>query len=547
MVKCAKCRRRIGFFEKKYDYKDDDSKPVKYCKECDQKWLQEEEKKKLKKKNEKEKLRLKEKTQKEKHEQKARKARIEEDNKRKAFIKDYLIKYLTKKDWLSNGNIGGLNNKNCMKFFNKDKYSLVNIRDFYESDLEYYRSLNNNSLSADQIDEVMNNTEINEKQLEFFDDLEKIYKILKRKEIKTDYLELISLSSEIIMDNLNKEIDKGWKPFVIRISNKIGKNITKESVIKELLKIEYTYGMETSSYIVSKVLDKFNIKYDSEELDELIEKIQKEIELEDFEENLGSSNKKVLEDFSGLSGYKFEEYLKNLFKQLGYRVLKTNLSGDQGADLIIADDGEKVVVQTKKYEGNVSNKAIQEIVASKNYYRADRCMVVTNSSFTKSAIDLALSNKVELWDGKKLKRIIKEANKNKKSYDLCSESESTINENSKFMPMSCPFCKSNFNLEIEKLPKRGEPLEMNCLHCKMEMRILHDSSYDCKFCGESFDTIKELFNHHHSCKKVKEITHACPYCKKDFFIDKSENAKLNNKNKITVNCPHCNKKIIIKK
>jgi len=84
------------------------------------------------------------------------------------------------------------------------------------------------------------------------------------------------------------------------------------------------------------------------------------------------------------------------------------VTGDQGADLILSKDGEKIVVQAKKYAGKVSNKAVQEIAAAKKYYNADRAMVVTNSAFTKSAIELAFSNDVELWDGRKLKTIIED-------------------------------------------------------------------------------------------------------------------------------------------
>ena len=38
-------------------------------------------------------------------------------------------------------------------------------------------------------------------------------------------------------------------------------------------------------------------------------------------------------------------------------------------------------------------------------------MVVTNSSFTAGAIDLALANNVELWDGEKIKEVISSLNR----------------------------------------------------------------------------------------------------------------------------------------
>lgn len=64
--------------------------------------------------------------------------------------------------------------------------------------------------------------------------------------------------------------------------------------------------------------------------------------------------------------------------------------------------GEKTIVQAKCYQGNVTNKAVQEVVAAITHYKASKGMVVTNSSFTQSAIELALSNNVELVDRHKL-------------------------------------------------------------------------------------------------------------------------------------------------
>lgn len=65
-----------------------------------------------------------------------------------------------------------------------------------------------------------------------------------------------------------------------------------------------------------------------------------------------------------------------------------------------------MAIQTKCYSGTVGNHAIMEAVAGAKHYGATKCMVVTNSSFTKSARELAESNKVVLWDRKILKEKI---------------------------------------------------------------------------------------------------------------------------------------------
>lgn len=102
-----------------------------------------------------------------------------------------------------------------------------------------------------------------------------------------------------------------------------------------------------------------------------------------------------------LSGRAFERYLTIQFRHLGYRVKLTSYSHDYGADLVLRKWGKKTVVQAKRYERNVGIAAVQEVVGSIAYYKADNAMVVTNSNFTKSARNLAHRNEVELWGRKR--------------------------------------------------------------------------------------------------------------------------------------------------
>lgn len=80
-----------------------------------------------------------------------------------------------------------------------------------------------------------------------------------------------------------------------------------------------------------------------------------------------------------------------------------------GADVIAYKDNVKYVIQVKFYSNPVGNKAVQEVVASIGMYKADQGIVVTNSTFTSSAVELANANNIELVDGEKIeefKRII---------------------------------------------------------------------------------------------------------------------------------------------
>ena len=128
--------------------------------------------------------------------------------------------------------------------------------------------------------------------------------------------------------------------------------------------------------------------------------------------NLMKNNQKLeknnvkIHDVDGLDGFAFEYLLGALFKQMNYKVEVTRGSGDQGADIIISKMGRKTVVQAKCYLNNVSNKAIQEVVAAIKYYNADAGMVVTNSYYTKGAKELAEANNIVLWDRDKLSQML---------------------------------------------------------------------------------------------------------------------------------------------
>ena len=96
---------------------------------------------------------------------------------------------------------------------------------------------------------------------------------------------------------------------------------------------------------------------------------------------------------------------------MGYKVKTTPRTNDYGADLILTKDGDKIVVQAKRWNDPVGNSAVQEVVAAKAYYKANRAMVVTNSYFTSNARSLAHVNNVELWDRSNLVKKLEIENK----------------------------------------------------------------------------------------------------------------------------------------
>jgi restriction system protein len=111
-----------------------------------------------------------------------------------------------------------------------------------------------------------------------------------------------------------------------------------------------------------------------------------------------------------MRGEEFEKFLLVHFQKLGYKGNTTPKSNDYGADLILTKDSEKIVVQAKRWGSKVGIAAVQQIIGAKSYYKASRCMVVTNNYFTPNAINLASSGSVDLWDRPKLLEIMSKSN-----------------------------------------------------------------------------------------------------------------------------------------
>lgn len=101
-----------------------------------------------------------------------------------------------------------------------------------------------------------------------------------------------------------------------------------------------------------------------------------------------------------MTGHDYEYVVADYLRSRGYHGVKvTKGSGDFGVDVIASKRGTKYAVQCKLYSSPVGLSAIQEVVAGKACYNCTGAMVVTNSTFTAAAEELAKRNGVILLDG----------------------------------------------------------------------------------------------------------------------------------------------------
>lgn len=99
-----------------------------------------------------------------------------------------------------------------------------------------------------------------------------------------------------------------------------------------------------------------------------------------------------------MDGTVFEQYVGYRMLEDGYRDIQfTATTGDFGADIIAYDsDNRKVCVQCKRYSTPVGVEAVQQITSARMYYECARAIVITNSTFTIAAKEVATKTGIEL-------------------------------------------------------------------------------------------------------------------------------------------------------
>lgn len=282
--------------------------------------------------------------------------------------------------------------------------------------------------SGRELDKVMNirsfqsgcnfdiDTDTNDENKKQFAELNKLYlSLINQKiiDVPTDRLHYLAFIYLIYFYNKEYYFNQAKK----RVEN-LGLSIkdSNDLIIKTLYDNDFDNGIiATTLYALyshsNKYIDMSSVHY--YRFEEIVNNTVSEIKEKTKIENLlkvGKTKKLKYDmaDIDLMSGAEFESFVTYLFNKLGYKATNTKLSGDQGIDVIATKGNTMVAIQCKCFHGSVGNHAVMEAYAGAKYYNADKCIVVTNSTFTKSARELASKNGVVLWDRQILKEKLEE-------------------------------------------------------------------------------------------------------------------------------------------
>jgi HJR/Mrr/RecB family endonuclease len=220
---------------------------------------------------------------------------------------------------------------------------------------------------------------------------------------------LIPRALPFLLINIKKLVDeqeeqKAYQHFKKIILSKQPK--TPEEYVDVLLDLNENPSWQEMGFL-SDLLREHRFNYYICDVDQLCHDRTRALALARFEHSLQEKKPETLTDIDSMTGFEFEDFLINLFTTLGYTVERSKRSHEQGLDFLLERYDERIACQVKRYNQAVGNKAIQEVNAARDYYHCQKALVVTNSNFTSSAIQLAERCNVELWDRKKLKEQIK--------------------------------------------------------------------------------------------------------------------------------------------
>ncbi len=158
-------------------------------------------------------------------------------------------------------------------------------------------------------------------------------------------------------------------------------------------------------------------------------------------------------DINSLSGVEFEKICQQLVENMGFETETTKASGDGGIDLIAYNYqpllSGKYIIQCKRYLGSVGEPIIRDLYGVVMSERANKGILMTTGTFTKSAVNFADGKQIELISGEKLNSLLVQYNC--VARDNCDEEEFDLSGENQICKIEEVF--KNNPLDIEKYHK----------------------------------------------------------------------------------------------
>jgi len=116
----------------------------------------------------------------------------------------------------------------------------------------------------------------------------------------------------------------------------------------------------------------------------------------------------TLEDLLAMPPEKFETLVAVLFRAYGHHVEVVGGNSDHGVDVaVMTDQGEKWIVQCKRYSGSVGEPVVRDLYGTLLHEEAQLAFLITTGNFTQQALEWVEGKPIVLYDGDGLVRLIR--------------------------------------------------------------------------------------------------------------------------------------------
>lgn len=154
-------------------------------------------------------------------------------------------------------------------------------------------------------------------------------------------------------------------------------------------------------------------------------------------------------------------FCKIYYESVGYRVTKTKAGADGGKDLLLYENDSELpcaLVQCKsRAHRDIGVNYVRELLGVMTSEKVNKGVLITNSRFTREAIEFAKIHPIELINIYKLSSLVHELGVEKR-LKLVEFLESTD-----FTTPTCPNCEVKL---VERIRKKGKDIGQKFWGCK---------------------------------------------------------------------------------
>jgi restriction endonuclease Mrr len=106
----------------------------------------------------------------------------------------------------------------------------------------------------------------------------------------------------------------------------------------------------------------------------------------------------------------FQGLICAVYRQKGYDVRETSFTKDGGVDGFLVQGARRLVLQCKRFKGDVGEPVVRDLFGTANHHNADGAVLVTTGRVSRPAQMFSQGKSIELIDGQALLGLLEEVN-----------------------------------------------------------------------------------------------------------------------------------------